>query len=386
MRTGIATFIFLFLAACTRSISQGSIPTLAVEFTPAFSPTPTQTSTEILVPIPSSTVIPSPAPTQTQIPTETATPALAPLITLVFTGQIIPARCVQAAIDAKGNADYLYESVSDFLKQADLTLSTLNASLSDVAPKTGCVETSILTGSPESADAMARAGFDVMSVASNHIKDCSKTNCGDQAFIETLANLRRVEILPVGAGNNQGEAMQPLIVEVNDLRFGIVSLSQMEQDAFAGKNSPGIGVLNEENLRAAIAIAREMADVVIVMPYWGLEEYTHMPDPSQLELAQVAVDAGADLIVGNHTQYIQAFGEVNGVPVFYGLGNFVFDDTQERKRQQSLILRVYFQGAKYLGFEIFPTITEKDGRVHLADEQETAKILDNLQEINEALP
>ena len=384
MRTGSATFIFLFLAACTRSISQGPIPTLAVDPTPAFSPTSTQTSTETLVPIPTSTVISSLAPTQAQIPTETTTPALPPLITLVFTGQIIPARCVQAAIDAKDNADTIYEGVLDLLQPADLTLGTLNASLSDAAPQTGCVETSVFAGSPENADTLARAGFDVMSVATDHIKDCGKTDCGAQAFVETLENLRRVGILPVGAGNNQGEAMQPVFVEIKGVRFGIVSLGQIEQNAFAGENSPGIGVLNEENLRAAIAIAREMADVVIVMPHGG-PEYTHAPDPSQLELAQVAVDAGADLIVGSHPHVIQAFGEVNGVPIFYGLGNFVFDDTQERERQQSLILRVYFQGAEYLGFEIFPAITEKDGTIHLADQEETEEILLKLQEINEDL-
>ena len=389
MRRIIAIFILLallLLTGCTRAISSTPFSTPARE-TPFSSPSPVVLShtppgpTLTLSPALTPSLTPSLSPT----PTQTFTPAPPPLITLVFTGQIVPARCVQAAIDEKGNADYIYEGVLDFLQPADLTIGTLNSSLSDVAPRTGCVETFVLAGSPENADAMARAGIDVMSVATNHIKNCGVTSCGDEAFYETLDNLRRVGIFPVGAGANHAEAMQPVVVEIQGIKFGIVSLGQIEQSAYAGENSPGIAVLNEENLRAAIATAREMSDVVIVMPHWG-PEYTHTPNPSQLALARVAADAGADLIIGNHPHYIQAFGDVNGIPVFYGLGNFVFDQTQERERQQSLILRVYFQGTEYLGYEIFPTISEKDGTLHLADEEETAEILLNLQAINEDLP
>jgi poly-gamma-glutamate capsule biosynthesis protein CapA/YwtB (metallophosphatase superfamily) len=389
----LSILFFAFLTACTRAMSQGPVPALTTSPTLTASPTPSQTSTHTPSPPPTFTL--TPTPTHTPTPTgvadnsfvtnSTPTPSSPPLITLVFTGQIVPARCVQAAVDAKGNANYIYAGVLDFLQAADLTVGTLNATLSDVAPKTGCVETFVLAGSPNHADAMALAGFDVMSVATNHIKNCGVTSCGDQAFYETLDNLRRVGILPVGAGINDTEAMQPVVVTLHGVRFGIVSLGQIEQNAFAGENSPGIAVLDEANLRTAIAAAREVSNVVIVMPHWG-PEYTHTPNPSQLALAQVAVDAGADLVVGNHTHYIQAFGTVEGVPVFYGLGNFVFDQTQERERQQSLILRVYFQGTEYLGFEIFPTISDKDGTLHLADQEETAEILENLQEINEELP
>jgi poly-gamma-glutamate capsule biosynthesis protein CapA/YwtB (metallophosphatase superfamily) len=387
----IALFLSLFLVACTRAFSQAPVSEPVLESTvtlfpsetapPLSTPTPTP-----ILPLPFSPT-PKPSPTGSQLPpsTETPVPDTPPVITLVFTGQIVPARCVQAAVDVKGNADYIYAGVLDYLQAADLTIGTLNATLSDVAPRTGCVETFILVGSPNNADAMAQAGFDVMSVATNHIKNCGLTSCGDQAFLETMDNLRRVGILPVGAGMNHAEAMLPVVVDVKGVRFGFVSLGQIEPNAFAGEDSPGIAILNEDNLREAIRTAQTLSDVVIVIPHWG-PEYSHNPNPSQQSLAQVAVDAGADLVVGNHTHYFQAFGDVSGVPVFYGLGNFVFDQTQERERQQSLILRVYFHGTEYIGFEIFPTITEKDGTLNLADPEETSEILLKLQGINEGLP
>jgi len=291
---------------------------------------------------------------------------------------------VQAAIDASGNPDYPYEAVRDIISQADLAIGTLNATISDIPVHTGCIRTYLLVGSSENADALQRAGFDVMSVATNHIKNCGLPTCGDQAFFDTLANLRRVGILPVGAGNNHAEAMQPVVVEVNGVRFGIVSLGHIEPMAFAGEDTPGIAVLNEENIYAAVAAAREVSDVVIFMPHWGPEDAA-TPTWIQRNLAKVIVEAGADLVVGNHTHVVQGYQELGGVPVFYGLGNFVFDQTWARDHSQGVILKVMYQGTKYLGFELIPTHVDQSGHVTIADPDEAQEILDRIEQVNRVL-
>jgi poly-gamma-glutamate synthesis protein (capsule biosynthesis protein) len=297
---------------------------------------------------------------------------------------IVPARCVQAAIDARGDSDYPYEEVGEILREADLSIGTLNATISDYPPRTGCVSTYVLVGGSENADALARAGFDLMSVATNHIKNCGLNNCGDRAFFDTLENLQRVGIVPIGAGRNHREAVQPVVSEVNGVRFGFVSLGQLEPLVFAGRDTPGIGVLNPDNLRAAIQAARRVADVVIVMPHWGPED-TPTPNYLQRDLAQAAVQAGADLVVGNHTHVVQAIQELEGVPVFYGLGNFVFDQDWARDHQQGVILRVYFEGNTLLDYELIPTHVDADGRVHIADLDEAAEILDRIAEVSQQL-
>jgi poly-gamma-glutamate synthesis protein (capsule biosynthesis protein) len=297
---------------------------------------------------------------------------------------IVPARCVQAAIDDRGNPDYPYEEVRKVIAQAGLAIGTLNATISDYPPRTGCVPTYVLVGGAENADALQRAGFDVMSVATNHIKNCGLTNCGDRAFFDTLENLQRVDILPVGAGKNHDQAMQPVVVELKGVRFGIVSLGQIESMAFAGEKKPGIAVLDEANLRAAIAAARRVSDVVIAMPHWGPEDVP-MPNPSQRQLAQVAVEAGADLVVGNHTHVIQAIQEIDGVPVFYGLGNFVFDQNVDREHMQGIILSVTFEGERLVGYELIPTHVDPDGRVHLAQADEAAEILERIEQVSQQL-
>jgi poly-gamma-glutamate synthesis protein (capsule biosynthesis protein) len=298
---------------------------------------------------------------------------------------IVPARCVQAAIDARGNPDYPYEEVQKVISQADLAIGTLNATISDYPPRTGCISTYVLVGGAENADALQRAGFDAMSVATNHIKNCGLTNCGDRAFFDTLANLRRVDIQPVGAGKNHSEAMQPVVIDLNGVRFGIVSLGQIERKAFAGETIPGIAVLDKANLQAAIAAARRVSDVVIAMPHWGPEDVP-MPNPSQRELARVAVEAGADLVVGNHTHVVQAIQEISGVPVFYGLGNFVFDQDVDREHMQGVILLVTFEGEHLVEYELIPTHVDPDGRVHLADVAEAAEILQRIEEVSQSIP
>ena len=335
---------------------------------PAPSQTPTRTPFQ---PLPT-TAPPSPTITASHTPQPPAE------ITLVFTGVIVPARCVQAAIDARGSADYLFDEVRSILAEADLAVGVLNATLSDYPPHTGCRSTYVLVGGSSNADALARASFDVMSVATNHIKNCGIGDCGNRAFFDTLDNLRRVGILPVGAGANLAEALQPVIVTVQGVRFGFVSLGLLEPLAFASQDTPGIAVLNEENLRAAIAAARQEAQVVIAMPHMGPEDSPH-PTEYQQEFARLAVEAGADLVVGNHTHVVQGTQQINGVQVLYGLGNFVFDQDWDLAHQQGVIAVVRFRGPDYIDYELIPTHVDGDGTVHLAAGDEAAQVLQRIQ-------
>ncbi len=371
----------LLLSACTnRPAPAEHSPTPVVQEAPAqatltpFQPLP-----------PTATALPSPTHKPTATPTVTPTSTPEPRISLLFTGVIVPARCVQSAIDARGSADYLLAEVKDTIQAADLAIGTFNATMSDYAPHTGCIQTYVLVGSPSNADALAEAGFDAMSVATNHIKNCGVMDCGDRAFFDTLENLQRVGIDTVGAGRDLAEALQPLVLTVKGVRFGIVSLGMVEPLAFAGEDSPGIASLDDDNLRSAIAAARQQADVVIAMPHWGPED-TSIPTEWQTHFAQVAVEAGADVVVGNHTHVVQAYQELQGRPVFYGLGNFIFDQTWDLGHQQGVILTLSFEGTRYTGYEFTPTHVDGDGTVHFAGEAEAAQILERIREASQQIP
>ncbi len=292
----------------------------------------------------------------------------------------MPARCVQAKLDAIGNPDYPYEEVKEVISAADLSVGVFNATMSDRVEHTGCLTTWQLVGSPDNADAAARAGFDLMGVATNHIKDCGimKSWC-DDVFFDTLGNLHRVGIKTVGGGKDLDEALEPVVFTINGVRFGFVSLgdSKMSPVVFAAEDHPGIAHLDPENIRAAVERARLVSDVVIAMPHWGSEDIA-VPNWNQTQQARELVAAGADLVVGNHTHVVQAIQELSGIPVFYGLGNFVFDQGL-RDHRQGIILLVKFKGETYAGYELIPTHTDADGRVHIADPEEAAEILQGIE-------
>lgn len=319
-------------------------------------------------------------------PPTIAPPAEPVTTTLLFTGVIVPARCVQATIDELGDPDYPYHKVRDMLTNADLSIGVLNATMSDRIEHTGCNWSYQMVGGASNADAAARTGFDVMSVATNHIKDCGtmKSWC-NFALIDTLENLNRVGIRTVGAGKNLEAALQPVIITMHGVRFGFVALgdSKMSMDVFATDTNPGIALLNKENMQAAISLARQNADIVIALPHWG-PEASAKPTAIQLRQAQHLVEAGADLVVGNHTHVVQAIEEIDGVPVFYGLGNLIFDQWYPEYRQ-GVILLVKFQGTKYLGYELIPTHTDQDGQARLAEPDEAAEIIQRIKDNSKSL-
>lgn len=372
--------IFILLCGCSPSIAAvPSTSTPQSAMLPLVVQPPEASSTPIVI-----QEQPTSTPNPTSTPTLEPSPTSVPHITLLFTGVIVPARCVQAEIDARNDANYVYDNVREMIQDADLAIGTLNTTLSDYPPHTGCHYTYVLVSDSRSAVAAAEAGFDVMSVATNHIKNCGIGDCGDRAFLDTLDNLRSNNILPVGAGNNLAEAMQPVVVEIQGIRFGIVSLGMVEPMTFATESTPGIAVLDDDNLRAAIAEARKQADVVIAMPHWGPED-TANPNEYQLHFAEVAVQAGADLVVGNHTHVVQAIEQINGIDVFYGLGNFVFDQDWDLEHQQGVILLVHFEGTQYVGYELVPTHVDGDGTVHIAVEDEAAEILQRIEKASQRI-
>ena len=379
IRYGLVLIFILLMAACQHTQSTERVPEVTPSQTSAAA-----TATRAAIP---STNTPEPSSTPNSSPTPTSTSSLTPIpkTTLLFTGVIVPARCVQAAIDEYQDSDYLYDEVRDVVQGADLAIGTLNATISDFPPRTGCTPTYVLVGGSENADAMQRAGFDLVSAATNHIKNCGISNCGDRAFFDTMENLERVGILPVGAGENLQQAMEPVVAEVNGVRFGFVSLGQLEPIAFASEDTPGIAVLTEQNLRSAIKAAKQVSDVVIVMPHWGPEDVP-IPNWSQRDLAKVAVEAGADLVVGNHTHVIQAIQEIDGVQVFYGLGNFVFDQNWDLHHQQGVMLIATFEGNEMVDYRLIPTHVDFDGRVHIAGEPEASQILERIAEVSRSLP
>jgi hypothetical protein len=214
--------ILLCLVACGPAVAVADpIPGTATPLPPPEnSPTPLPSVVPPTI-APTATAIP---PTSTALPITTAPPPSAtplPAIELLFTGDINPGRCVYFKAKAAGDMRLPYLGVAPLLQAADLAIGSLDGTLSDHNPVPPCVETHRnLLGPAEMAEGLQFAVYDVITVATNHAKDCGLVRgCVNESFLDTLANLRSVGIAPAGGGANLAEAMSPAVLTVRGVRF-----------------------------------------------------------------------------------------------------------------------------------------------------------------------
>jgi poly-gamma-glutamate synthesis protein (capsule biosynthesis protein) len=298
-------------------------------------------------------------------------------IILRATGDILPVRCTYERLAALGDYRLAFEELGPWLAEADLTVGSLDAAISDAGVPFGCVETFSLMGPAAAADGLAVAGFDVITVATNHVKDCGQSACGDQAFFDTLANLRSIGVAPVGGGADLAEARAPAVLEVQGVRFAFLGYDEIAPYYHAGPGVAGTAPLIEAHLREDSAAAAALADVVVVLPQWGVE-YTADPTLQQQALARAAVEAGADLVIGNHPHWVQAAGLIDEAFVAYALGNFLFDQDWSIETQQGVVLEAAFHGARLKGVEYYPIRILDEYRPVFAEPAEAQQILDRI--------
>jgi poly-gamma-glutamate capsule biosynthesis protein CapA/YwtB (metallophosphatase superfamily) len=306
-------------------------------------------------------------------------------VRLLFTGDIIPARCVYARQLAAGDFRHAFLKIAPLLGSADITIGSLDASISDAGQAIGCVQTLDLLAPPQTVEGLVYAGFDVLTVATNHIKDCGRAAPAcDEALLDTVANLRAAGIATTGAGSNLQEAEQPAVVSVNGTRFAFLGYDDVASYYHAGEDSVGTAGLDASTLREAIAGARRIADVVVVLPHWGTE-YTSTPTERQREMARAAVEAGATLVVGNHPHSVQAAEQIDGAFVAYALGNFVFDQNWSPETQEGVILEATFQGPRLVSTNFVPIHIQDMNQPMLAPPDEGRQILDRIDRASQAL-
>ncbi|WP_101786468.1 CapA family protein [Nonomuraea indica] len=237
--------------------------------------------------------------------------------------------------------------IAGVLRDADLAMVNL--------------ETAITTGgtpapgkqftfrAPASAfTALKAAGVDVVSMANNHGMDYMDTGLAD-----SLAAIKRSRYPVVGIGANDTEAYRPFRKVVNGNRVSIIGATQVLDDHLisAWTATPDKGGLasakNETRLLRAVREARKRSDTVIVHLHWGTE-MQKCPNQAQLALAPKLVKAGADVVVGGHAHILLGAGYLGDSYISYGLGNFVFYNSNPATTGRTGVLTLTLNGRKVL--------------------------------------
>ena len=205
---------------------------------------------------------------------------------------------------------------------------------------------------PEYVSYLHDLGVDIVSLANNHSYDY-----GEQGLLDTLQTLKEAQIPYVGAGINEEEASAPVYFIVNDMKIAFVSATQIERldnpdTKEATETSPGVfRCWNAEKLLQVVAKAKEESDFVIVYVHWGTENQEET-DWAQNKQAPELVEAGADLIIGDHPHILQRIDVINGVPVIYSLGNFWFNS----RPIDTGMVKVVLQNGKLESFQFIPCL------------------------------
>ncbi|MBA2315676.1 MAG: CapA family protein [Chloroflexi bacterium] len=197
------------------------------------------------------------------------------------------------------------------------------------------------TADPSLIDGLARAGLDWVSLANNHIRDA-----GGQGILETIDNLEARGLRHGGAGADLDAAREPSLLDAGGTTVAILAYDAIAADYAAAPDRAGSAPLSASACQADARAARAAgAEVVIVFPHWGVE-YDATPFDQQQGLARACLDAGADMIIGNHAHWAGALEIHDGKPIWYALGNFVFDQTWSEPTMEGITVELTFQAAE----------------------------------------
>ena len=247
------------------------------------------------------------------------------------------------------NPDSIFELVHEKISEADYAFAQIEAIYSTLGEVNVSGTSSPLRGDPENVAAIGRAGFNLASFASNHCLDY-----GVSAFQDTIRHFRAIDGMHLfGAGDNLAEARKPVIVEHNGNKIGwLAYCSILPIRYWADVDRPGcaparartiyetlepdqpgtppriITYPHDEDLAHIIEDIKALkaqVDVVIVSMHWGLHFKEGELATYETKYAKLAIDAGADVILGHHQHILKPVEIYKGKPIFYGMANFAFD-------------------------------------------------------------
>ncbi len=215
------------------------------------------------------------------------------------------------------DASYFLANVRDIFSADDLTVINFEGTLTNSTARED--KKFAFREEPEAVKILTEASVEAASVANNHSSDYGK-----QSFTDTVDTLNGAGITAFGYDDIQ-------VVDVGGVKVGLTGIYELDQHQ---------GVADQ--VKTNIASLREKgAQIVIVYFHWGIERET-TPDENQVALGHLAIDSGADLVLGSHPHVLQGVEIYNGKPIAYSLGNFLFGGNTNPEDKDTMILQETF--------------------------------------------
>lgn len=246
--------------------------------------------------------------------------------TLFFAGDACFAYTFEEKYLASGITGVISEELLNEMQGADITMVNEEFAFSTGGTQAPDKQYTFRVN-PKYVSAFEEMGVDLVTLANNHSLDY-----GTEALEDTFDTLDQAGIAYVGAGDSLERASELQVFEVNGKKFGYLAASRVIPVGSwnVENNQPGLFCTYDETLLlAAIEQAKTQCDFLTVYVHWGVERST-TPEAYQTSMAEEYIDAGADLVIGAHTHCLQGIQFFDGKPVFYSLGNYIFNATIEK--------------------------------------------------------
>lgn len=284
-----------------------------------------------------------------------------------------------AQIIEKEEYAFLFNGFENLTKQVDYSIVNLECPITTSTNKIAKTGPCIKTEDTKTLAALKYAGFDLLTLANNHIQDY-----GSKGVLDTIKNANDYGFETVGAADNLDNATVPFIKEIKGIRIGILNIAENEfcaaTDTLAGAYTFNlIDNLNE------IKKVKQKVDKLILIYHGGREHY-QLPSPELRKRFRFFIENGVDAIVAHHTHCFSGYEYYNNKPIVYSLGNFIFDYKKKYQKGiwtegMSVILNLV---NNEFTVELIPHFQgrENDSTLHLLENENKKEFLNKIDKLN----
>lgn len=245
-------------------------------------------------------------------------------ILLSFTGDCILGTDENFYYDTSFNAyyenygsAYFFQNVKDVFEKDDLTIINMEGTLTDLTTRKD--KQFAFKGDPEYVKVLTNGSVEAANMANNHSYDY-----GEESFKDTVNILEKNKIRTFGDD-------ETVIIPVKGVNVGIFGIYELDD--------------HEERIpqvKSDIAkLKKDGADIIVAVFHWG-NELERVPDDNQVMLAHLAIDEGADVVVGHHPHVLQGIDTYKGKTIAYSLGNFCFGGNYHPTEMDTMIFQQKF--------------------------------------------
>lgn len=282
----------------------------------------------------------------------------------------------------EGRYAALFNGFESVINKVDYAIVNLECPITTATTALSKTGPNIKTEQLQALEALQYVGFDLLTLANNHIQDY-----GAQGVMDTLQNAKAYGFETIGAAQNLAEAKKPVIKDINTVKLGIINIAENEFCA-ATDEIPGAYTFDFVDNFKLIKETKAKVDKLILIYHGGREHY-QLPTPEQRKRLRFFIESGVDAIVAHHTHCVSGYEYYQNKPIVYSLGNFIFDYKKKYQKGlwtegMSVILKLENDHFK---LDVIPHFQgrEMDSTLKLMNEKERDIFLNKLENLSQII-